>query len=96
MSTITVCATKGGVGKTTVTANLGGYLADHGAKVLIIDADVQPTLSSYYGLNGPPASHGLTHLIQCLSRPHPSDSVRQHRRGYQSYRHQRIGPYLLR
>ena len=67
MTTITVCATKGGVGKTTVTANLGGYLADHGAKVLIIDADVQPTLSSYYGLNGPPASHGLTHLIQSAS-----------------------------
>jgi len=64
MTTITICATKGGVGKTTVTANLGGYLADQGARVLIIDADVQPTLSSYYGLNGPPASCGLTHLIQ--------------------------------
>jgi len=67
MSTITICATKGGVGKTTVTANLGGYLADHGARVLIIDADVQPTLSSYYGLNGPPATNGLTHLIQSAS-----------------------------
>ncbi len=64
MTTITICATKGGVGKTTVTANLGGYLADYGARVLIIDADVQPTLSSYYGLNDPPASNGLTHLIQ--------------------------------
>ncbi len=64
---LTVCATKGGVGKTTVTANLGGFLADLGRKVLIIDADVQPTLSSYYILDGPPAENGLTHLIQAAS-----------------------------
>ena len=61
---LTICATKGGVGKTTIAANLGGFLADHGKKILIVDADVQPTLSSYYPLDGPPAEHGLTHLIQ--------------------------------
>ena len=64
---ITVCATKGGVGKTTITANLGGYLADHGMKVLAVDADVQPTLSSYYELDGPPAQAGLTNLIQAAT-----------------------------
>lgn len=67
MTTLTICATKGGVGKTTVTANLGGYLADHGKRVLIIDADVQPTLSSYYPLDGQPSAHGLTDLIQSAS-----------------------------
>ncbi|MBK5944817.1 ParA family protein [Halorhodospira halophila] len=45
-----VCSTKGGVGKTTLTANLGAYLAGLGQRVLLIDADVQPTLSSYYPL----------------------------------------------
>lgn len=45
----TVCS-KGGVGKTTVTANIGGLLADAGLRVLLIDLDSQPTLSSYYEL----------------------------------------------
>jgi ATPases involved in chromosome partitioning len=45
---VTVCSTKGGVGKTTLAANLGGLLADLGYRVLFIDADIQPTLSSYY------------------------------------------------
>ncbi|MDT0498608.1 ParA family protein [Algiphilus sp. W345] len=48
---ITVCSTKGGVGKTTLAANLGGLLADLGQQVLLIDADIQPTLSSFYGLS---------------------------------------------
>jgi len=47
---LTITSTKGGVGKTTLTANLGGILADLGYKVLLVDADVQPTLSSYYPL----------------------------------------------
>ena len=34
---VTVCSTKGGTGKTTITANLGGLLADHGKKVLLVD-----------------------------------------------------------
>lgn len=45
---ITVVSTKGGVGKTTVAANLAGLVADFGYRVLLVDADVQPTLSSYY------------------------------------------------
>ncbi|OCR25339.1 cobyrinic acid a,c-diamide synthase [Pseudomonas syringae] len=41
----------GGVGKTTVAANLGGLLADAGLRVLLLDLDSQPTLSSYYALS---------------------------------------------
>ncbi|MFZ4823911.1 chromosome partitioning protein [Pseudomonas putida] len=50
MQVIAIISTKGGVGKTTVAANLGGLIADAGQRVLLIDLDVQPTLSSYYEL----------------------------------------------
>ncbi len=43
----TVISTKSGVGKTTLTANLGALLADIGLRVLMIDADVQPSLSKF-------------------------------------------------
>lgn len=56
----TVCS-KGGVGKTTTTANLGGLLADAGLRVLLIDLDSQPTLSSYYELS--PAKGGVYELL---------------------------------
>jgi chromosome partitioning related protein ParA len=51
MRVVSVISTKGGVGKTTVTANLGGLLADAGLRVLLLDLDSQPTLSSYYPLD---------------------------------------------
>ena len=44
----TICSSKGGVGKTTLTANLAALLSDMGLRLLIIDADKQPSLSSYY------------------------------------------------
>jgi chromosome partitioning related protein ParA len=62
MMRITVVSTKGGVGKTTVAANLGGFLADAGYRVLMIDADVQPTLSSYYAIR----SEGAGGLFQLM------------------------------
>jgi len=40
MIKFTITSTKGGVGKTTLTANLGALLADMGLRVLLIDADV--------------------------------------------------------
>lgn len=57
-----VISTKGGVGKTTLTANLGALLADLGLRVLLIDADVQPSLSKYFPLRTQ-APKGLTQLI---------------------------------
>lgn len=47
---ISIVSTKGGVGKTTATANLAAYFADQGLKTLMIDADVQPSLSKYYSI----------------------------------------------
>jgi chromosome partitioning related protein ParA len=45
---IVILSTKGGVGKTTVAANLGAIVADAGNRVLLLDMDTQPTLSSYF------------------------------------------------
>ena len=59
----TVFSTKGGCGKTTTTANLGGILASLGYQVLLIDADPQPTLSSYFPIKQA-ASRGITPLIR--------------------------------
>jgi chromosome partitioning related protein ParA len=50
MIKFTITSTKGGVGKTTLTANLGALLADMGLRVLLVDADVQPSLSKYFPL----------------------------------------------
>ncbi len=72
MKTITVCSTKGGVGKTTLTANLGAIIADTEYRVLLIDADPQPSLSSYYAVDQSPDSTGLTDLLTSDKRPVPA------------------------
>jgi chromosome partitioning related protein ParA len=63
MIIFTIASTKGGVGKTTLTANLGALLADMGLRVLLIDADVQPSLSKYFALSPPQPVAGLTEVI---------------------------------
>jgi len=62
MQVISIISTKGGVGKTTTAANLGGLLADASLRVLLLDLDVQPTLSSYYELEHR-ASGGIYELL---------------------------------
>jgi chromosome partitioning related protein ParA len=63
MITLTITSTKGGVGKTTLTANLGALLADLGRRVLLVDADVQPSLSKYFPLAMSHPMGGLTELM---------------------------------
>lgn len=62
MRVVSIISTKGGVGKTTTAANLGGFAADAGLRVLLLDLDVQPTLSSYYEL-AHRASGGVYELL---------------------------------
>lgn len=45
MKIVSVINYKGGVGKTTVTANLAGELANRGKNVLLIDTDAQASLT---------------------------------------------------
>ena len=47
---IAVANQKGGVGKTTSCANLGGALAELGHSVLLVDMDARGDLSSYFGI----------------------------------------------
>ena len=47
--TISIVNQKGGVGKTTTTANLAAGIAESGSRVLTIDLDAQANLSAHYG-----------------------------------------------
>jgi len=52
MRVISVVNYKGGVGKTTLTANLGAELANRGKRVLLVDLDPQCSLThSFYSTN---------------------------------------------
>lgn len=59
-----VISTKGGEGKSTQAANLAGFLADAGLKVLLIDGDyAQPTASNIFPLSYE-APMGLVELLK--------------------------------
>ena len=71
--TYAIVNTKGGVGKTTFSANLGGMIADMSKRVLLIDADFQPSLSSHYKITEK-SKYGLKEFItlglleECISK----------------------------
>lgn len=51
MRSIALANQKGGVGKTTSTANLGASLALMGRRVLLVDIDPQANLTTHFGLS---------------------------------------------
>lgn len=48
MRTLTFFNNKGGVGKTTLTVNVADALVDQGLRVLMVDADPQCNLTSFF------------------------------------------------
>lgn len=55
---ISVVNQKGGVGKTTTSANLGAALAQKGKRVLLVDIDPQSNLTTHLGLGGTESPDG--------------------------------------
>lgn len=56
---------KGGTGKTTVSANVASCLASMGHRVLLIDADAQASLTGMYGIDWANEEiHHIGHLMQ--------------------------------
>lgn len=62
MRRVAIINQKGGVGKTSITANLGHALALLGKRVMVIDLDPQGQLSTSLGIFRPP-THGIDEVM---------------------------------
>jgi len=66
---VTIANLKGGVGKSTLTANLGRYFHSRGNNVLLIDFDYQGSLSNtllnIYGQNLQRECHNSSNILKC-------------------------------
>jgi len=71
---IAVVNQKGGVGKTTTTANLASGLAKHNLKVLLIDLDAQANLSAHFGIGVDDDGDGKS-MYDVLRHETPIDEV---------------------
>lgn len=67
MKAIIIYSGKGGVGKTTTTANIARLLAKQGNKVFIIDADINtPSMNTEFEGDHPHEMIGYTLLEICF------------------------------
>ncbi|HFC2372737.1 TPA: ParA family protein [Neisseria gonorrhoeae] len=87
---LSAAATKGGVGKTTLIANVSAVLADIGLRVLMIDCDVQPSLSKYY-----PISHRAPNgIVELLLGENTEEIIRSTMCSWSSLRYRSICCYM--
>jgi chromosome partitioning protein len=63
MMTVAVLNQKGGVAKTTTTANLGACLAERGLRTLLIDLDPQANLTLGLGVEWYKLECSLQHVL---------------------------------
>ena len=77
--TVAIASQKGGVGKTSLTQNLGAELARTGKKVLVVDFDPQSNLTSGWGLD--PAAERPTIYTAMLTPEHIHTCIIHHRPG---------------
>jgi len=64
MRVVSVINYKGGVGKTTLTANLGAYLAQRGLRILLIDLDPQSSLTFSFFAPGQPGGYPANRTLK--------------------------------
>jgi chromosome partitioning protein len=64
---------KGGVGKTTSTANLGAALVERGRQVLVVDLDPQASLTLALGFQPDELTKTVRHVLDC--NPIPIESI---------------------
>ena len=72
---------KGGVGKTSLTANLAGEFAREGSRVLVIDLDISGNLKLDLGLVGHPEDDAGQGIVQSIVDEEPLHIVREVRPG---------------
>ncbi|MBC7006251.1 cellulose synthase operon protein YhjQ [Photobacterium sp. BZF1] len=72
MSIVTISSPKGGVGVTTLAANLGYSMASKGIKVLLIDCNVQNSLRLHFGM---PFNDKRGYVAQVEQAPDWSENV---------------------
>lgn len=78
MTVICLVSAKGGVGKTTVTSNLGVILAKQGENVLLVDGNITtPTLGMHFGMA--PKANTLKEVLE--NRIPVNSAVRVHASG---------------
>ena len=64
MKSITFAVSKGGVGKSLITANVGAALADRGKKVILVEGDPNQPLRVILGVDIPPKGFKLDEVIR--------------------------------
>jgi len=77
-SIMTVANLKGGVGKTTIAANVAAHHAYQGQRVLLIDLDYQGSLSSMIlngGIPAPSEHNAVSKAARLVGSPDPKDII---------------------